>query len=543
MLRLLSIGLVVALAAPSAAAQTFTSSDLPIVRIDTGGAEIPDEPKIPATMEIVDNGPGQRNGVADPATGYDGHIGIELRGSSSQFTFPKKQYGVETWDADGEDLDASLLGLPEEEDWILYAPYSDKSLVRNVLAYDLAREAGRYASRRRFVELVLDGEYQGLYVLLEKAKRDGARVDIARLRPDETEGDDLTGGYLVGLDRFAVDPSEGWISDAPTVSGTGAVQYVHRYPRPEAIAPEQRAYIRGWFERFESVMASDDRDDPEAGFPALIDVGSFVDFVIWQELARNIDAYRLSTFLYKDKDSDDPRLHAGPIWDFNLGYGNADYYDGGSTAGLVILYDGLRDAPGEPFQVARWWRQLFRSPVFQDSLQARWTELRGGLLADGALAARVDALAAEVDEAQARNFERWPVLGRYVWPNAFVGGTYAEEVGYLKGWLAARTAWLDDAFAVAAEPQPGGGLGLAPPSPNPARGRVTLTLTVGDAQAVTVEIVDVLGRRVAELYGGLAVPGAPLRLGAELGALAPGRYLVRARGEGFVATQPLTVVR
>ena len=126
-------------AAVSAQDVPFESSNLPVVILDTGGEAIPDEPKITARMRIVDNGPGERNALADEPTGYDGFVGIEVRGSTSQ-QFPKKQYGVETRDADGDDLDVSLLGFPEEEDWVLYAPYSDKALMRNVLAYGLARK-------------------------------------------------------------------------------------------------------------------------------------------------------------------------------------------------------------------------------------------------------------------------------------------------------------------------------------------------------------------------------------------------------------------
>src|SRR5690606_9969158 len=139
---------------------SFTSN-LPIVVIDTQGRAIPDEPKILARMGIIDNGEGVRNSTGDPFNGYDGFVGIEVRGASSQ-AFPKKQYAIETRDADGEDVNVSLLGLPGEEDWILQGPYSDKSLMRNVLVYHLARRMGRYASRTRYAEVVLNDEYQGV---------------------------------------------------------------------------------------------------------------------------------------------------------------------------------------------------------------------------------------------------------------------------------------------------------------------------------------------------------------------------------------------
>ncbi len=144
---------------------------LPQVYIETNGAAIPDEPKIKA--EILVENKGEKN--------YEGLIGIEIRGQSSQM-FPKKQYGFETRNSDEDGIDVTLLDLPEEEDWILHAPYSDKSLIRNALIYDLSRDIGRYASRLVFVELILNNSYDGLYILMEKLKRDSHRIDINKLK-------------------------------------------------------------------------------------------------------------------------------------------------------------------------------------------------------------------------------------------------------------------------------------------------------------------------------------------------------------------------
>ena len=156
-----------------ASAQTvnFNDSNLPIIEINTNGQTIQNSTKITADMGIIYNGERQRNYMTDPYNNYDGKIGIEIRGSSST-QFPKKQYALETRDAMGNNLNVSLLGLPAENDWILYAVYNDKSLLRDVLAFKLSNAMGRYASRSRFCELVLNGDYRGVYVLLEKIKRD-----------------------------------------------------------------------------------------------------------------------------------------------------------------------------------------------------------------------------------------------------------------------------------------------------------------------------------------------------------------------------------
>ena len=146
------------------------ASELPLVFIDTQGRTIRDEPKTEALIQIIDNGEGKVNKSGDTPVFVE-KIGIEYRGSSSQM-FPKKPYGFETWDDKGEDLDVSLFGWPEESDWILFASYNEKSLIHNVLAMRIAREMGLYASRTKYVELYVNKDYQGVYVLLEKVKRD-----------------------------------------------------------------------------------------------------------------------------------------------------------------------------------------------------------------------------------------------------------------------------------------------------------------------------------------------------------------------------------
>ncbi|OZC02025.1 hypothetical protein BSZ36_02935 [Rubricoccus marinus] len=432
--------LLLALAASGASAQPFESSDLPLVIVDVG-REIPNEPKVEGRMRIVDNGPGERNRPDDAATGYDGPIGIELRGATSRTKYAKKQYAVETRDEAGANLNVPLLGFPEENDWILHAPYSDKTLMRNVLAYRLAREMGQYASRTRYVELILDGEYQGVYVLMEKIKRDDGRVDIATLNPDETSGDDLTGGYIVKIDKRSGGERGGWLSPvrAPGWGGSGRPLYQFHDPKPSEIAPEQAAYIENWISDFERALMAETIEDPARGYPAFIDLASFVDYFLLVELSKNVDGYRLSAYFHKDKDSNGGLLRAGPVWDVNIGFGNADYYSGADPEGWQVLMTQAED----PFQIPAWWPRLVQTESFQSAARARWAELRAGPLATDSLVARVDGIADQLDEAQARNFQRWPVLGRRIWPNEFVGETYAEEVDFLRSWLRQRLAWMD----------------------------------------------------------------------------------------------------
>ncbi len=418
----------------------FSSSNLPIIVINTNGAEIVNEPKINVFLGVINNGAGQRNNINDPYTDYQGTVGIEIRGSSSQALFPKKQYGVEVRNPDGSDSAVSLLGMPAESDWVLYAPYSDKSLMRNILAYQLGRDLGHYAPRTKLCEVVLNGSYQGIYVLIEKIKRDQNRVDVARLREDETSGDDLTGGYILKIDKGE---EAGWTSDYPPPrrAQNQTIVFRYEYPDEDDITAEQKTYIRQFVSDFEDVLAGDSFADPDAGYARYTDVSSFVDYLIANEVARNPDAYRISTFLHKQKDSDGGKLVMGPIWDFNLGFGNVDFCLGGSPEGLVLRYNSV--CPEDFWLIPFWWDRLAEDPAFVQRVANRWAELRADVLSTERVMAQIDSVANLVGEAQERNFVRWPVLGEYVWPNASVEATYAEEVAYLRNWTTDRLNWLD----------------------------------------------------------------------------------------------------
>ena len=178
-------------------AQVFTSSNLPIVVLKTFGyVGIPDEPKIPCVMGIIDN-PSRRNNVTDPYTGYFGKILIEQRGALSQ-VYSQKSWLLETVDAVSDlPIKASLLGMPAEDEWVLYAPYNDKSMIRNYLIYRLMSEMGHWTPRMRFCEVTLNGQYVGVYALMENIKRGKNRVNIDKTDLDDNAGDSLTGGYIV----------------------------------------------------------------------------------------------------------------------------------------------------------------------------------------------------------------------------------------------------------------------------------------------------------------------------------------------------------
>lgn len=510
-------------------AVNFTSSNLPIVVINTHGLTIPDEPKITADMGVIYNGPNQRNFLTDPFNHYYNKIGIEVRGSSSQM-FPKKQYGVETRDAQGNDLDVALLGLPEESDWVLSASYSDKTLMRNVLAYQLANDLGHYASRTRYCEVVLNGDYQGVYVLMEKIKRDKNRVNVTKMSASDIAGDALTGGYIFKIDKVEGSDTQGWYSQyLPYPGAWQRIYYQYDYPDEEDIVPEQRAYLQNYLLAFESVMARADYADPQHGYPHWLDVDSFVDYFLLQEAARNVDGYRLSAFMHKDRASKDPKIKMGPLWDFDLAFGNADYYDGAKISGWQIDFPRRGDA----FQLPFWWQKLMQDSNFVRLLQPRWEALRQHVLAVPRVWSFIDSVANYLEEAQTRNFQRWPILGTYVWPNAYIGQNYNAEVRYLKNWLEMRMLWMDTRMpghegtavfdAPTARPEQ---FALAQNYPNPAQPATTIAFQLAQAAFVTLKIFDVVGREVAMLVAADLPAGKYERI-VRMDAMPSGVYFYR----------------
>lgn len=419
----------------------FTDSNLPIMVINTLGQTIVDDPRIVVDMGLIYNGVGIRNYLTDPYNNYNGKINIEIRGSSSA-GFPKKAYSFETQDSLNNAINVSLLGLPSENDWVLYAPYSEKTMLNNYITYRTGMEMGHYASRCKFIEVVLNGEYQGVYILMEKIKIDNNRVDIANLNPADTTGDELTGGYILKVDKFT-GGADYWTSPyAPYTGATQQVYFIYHDPDYVDLMPQQRTYIQNFMSDFENNLAGASYDDPLTGYVNYIDVNSFIDYMIVNEFTRNVDGYRLSTFFHKDKDSKGGKINMGPLWDFNLGLGNADYCDGGLTTGWAYMFRTV--CGGDWYQIPFWWERLMSDVNYQNKLKCRYDYWRTTVLDTAYLFGYIDSTVAVLDESQTRNFTKWPILGTYVWPNNYIGATYEDEVNYLKYWIGARLNWLDD---------------------------------------------------------------------------------------------------
>lgn len=383
---------------------------LPKIIINTNNQDILDDPRIKAFLSVKD---GRQK--------TESMIAIEIRGHTSQI-YPKKSYSFETQDSAGENNNISILGMPAENDWVLYAPYIDKTLMRNVFAYKIFRDMGHYSSRTRFCELYLNDSYEGVYVLTEKIKRDKNRVAISKFK------NDITGGYMVSNDRSTSTlffPST-YYHDYNTPTPFYVI-----YPDSTYLTEDALNYIMLQFHRFEQSVVSSDRE----AFKNHIDIASFADYLLLSELTRNNDAYRLSTFYYKNSDSIDPKIYMGPVWDYNLAFGLADFDNAFSFEGWIFRqHKNLI-----PF----WWDDLMSNPYFYDFVKNRWFELRKNILSDETLISHIDFMTAQLYPSARRNFARWPILWKGIWPSYYNGPTYEDNVDYLKFWLLKRLEWMD----------------------------------------------------------------------------------------------------
>jgi CotH kinase protein len=374
---------------------------LPVVHVDTAGP-IVDDPKVDGTMRIVAGG----------RTRFSGRIGIEVRGQASQ-RFPKKQFDLELRDAQGDGRDTGLLGLPEDDDWILYAAYNDGSLLRNVVAYRTARELGRYASRHRFVEVVLNGAYWGVYVLQEDRELGGDRVP----RPEGSDGFLLEYTHPSKLDR----------GDAFFRTPVTRTPIVYSDPERGDMTRARAREIARRVGAFERDLYRPGYRHPTQGYRRHLDLPAAVDYALLYELFRNHDAFAASTFIHEGPGG---TLAMGPLWDFDLSMGNpAD----------------LLPPRGCSLCDRRWAGRWYDDRTFTRAMTARWAQLRRqGLLR--AIRADIARDARALAGPQVRNLRRWPVLGfapvSAGASDAALRAAYRAEVGRLQRWIRVRAGWL-----------------------------------------------------------------------------------------------------
>jgi hypothetical protein len=508
------------------------TSDLPIVVLHNFGAgSIPASPVTQRQfvgVAIFEPDATGRTSLTNVA-GLSGRAGINIRGSSTK-GFPKSSYRLEFWDEFGDGQDRAVLGMPAEEDWILYAPnLFDVPLIHNPFAFRLSDDVGRYAPRTRMVEVFVNtsggtvngpvpsGHYRGVYVLSENIKRGPDRVAIERLAPEHTQPPEVTGGYLLKVDRRD--------SDERDFNAAG-LNIIYRYPNGlEMVTPQRSAqatYLRDYFNAFYAALTGPNPGDALTGYEAFIDVESWIDHHLLNVIPMNVDALRLSAYFHKGRER---RIEMGPIWDFDRSMGTSK---GGDTRAFNPRnWRGQTWDEGTDFFNASgvfsnpWYHRLFREIDFWQRYIDRYQALRETVFSDPHVFALVDSLGDEVREAQPREVARWGGSGASDttprWGTlSFNGythnfpGTFQGELDFMKRWLSDRLDFMDTNFL--ARPVPSHLAG-----PFPAGESLRLTGPVGATIYYTLDGTDprLAGGAVsgaAQVYGGPIAIEANVRL-------------------------------
>ncbi len=456
---------------------THRAPILPILVIDTGGfASVIPRDKIKARLKVIEKHDGTHGDLSTAPVALDLPIGINLRGSSSA-GFLQRPYTIELHDDLNEGKKVPVLDLPPGEDFALVSCWTDKPCMRNALAYAMGRQLGRWNPKLRFVEVYLDGVYNGLYQMTEAVRQDKRRVDVPKPALSADLGD-ITGGYIIrreagGKAAPTTIPIRDWLSPVKSVDGRQMV-YTYHYPKEDKITAEQKAYIQDYFTRFETAMKEPTWIDPQTGYRKWLDVATVVDFVLMNEISNNVDAYWKSVYMAKQRDSLGGKMALSPLWDYNIAFGNADYRDGwkldnvtykmnrwgGECSAFLPTPMGCSACirgdlnPGTSCwtmqYVPFWLDQLWTDPVYTGELKCRWLELRKGAFDMAKIDVQLEAWRRELGPAMRRHFARWERLLTYNWPNWYISSGafdfdkfFDDEVDYLRNWTANRIMYLD----------------------------------------------------------------------------------------------------
>ncbi len=393
--------------------QTATPK-LPVLSLVTtsGGDIVSKTTYVPGTLTLSDTA---------GAVLVQGGMEIRGRGNTTWEFFPKKPYRIRLTTS------TSLLGMPASRHWVLLANYSDKTMLRTDLAFTLSRMMGMaWTPRSAFVEVQLNGRYLGIYQLVEHVRIGVDRVNIPEMRATDTSETNITGGYLLEVDERR---GEDFCFNSMMT------RMVFCAANPETLLlpawARQRAYLQTYIARTDSAIFGSRFADPVVGYAAWLDVESVVNYYVLQETLKNVDGgLRFGPYMYKQRNG---KLFVGPVWDFDLAFGNVNYDDADRT-------DGWHARKSE------WFTRLFQDPAFKARVADRWTQLKSAGTIDS-LQRLVYSRASYLSVVQVRNFERWPILGTYVWPNRVVTGSYDGEAIALNVWLLRRIQWVNTEIA------------------------------------------------------------------------------------------------
>lgn len=420
------------------------SHDLPLVVLDSFGSapssDVDERDYLDVAVLGFEPSQGATSLSSLPSLATQG--AFHVRGQSSS-RYAKRPYRLELRQAGTADRDCPMFGMPSESDWVLHAPFPDKALIRNAFVYSLGKDLGLAAPRAVLVELYLNSDgasldsadYQGVYLLVETIKNHKSRLNLQQLEPADTMLPAVAGGYIFKFEWAVMNLEQ----PLPCPSGQSNCWDFIEVVDPKPWVPEQQQYLTQYLQRVVDALHSAAPADPTSGYPSVLDVGSFVDTVIINELTRNLDAYTRSQFLHKDRDG---KLVAGPLWDFDL---IAGVGFGGTATNLAtsgFQYESNQSRFGT---TADWFPLLLADASFRTQLVARYKELRQRVLSDAQIAQRISTLSAGLAGAATRNFEKWNNLttariGMFETPTA---DTWEAQVSIMGNWLTTRLAWLD----------------------------------------------------------------------------------------------------
>lgn len=509
---------------------TLESSELPIVMVNMLGQLIENDEKVDVLLEMKYNGPGNLTYVSDAPNVYNGNAGIEIRGASSA-AYAQRPYALETRTPMGENNNVPLLGMPAENDWVMLSNYNDRSLMRNQLAFELFRSMGHYAPRTRLCELLIDSVYKGIYLFGEKIKRDNGRVDIATLLTSENSGDDVTGGYILQQNYW--DDQNSFQSNFSPIDHPGFdIHFVYEYPGPDSITFAQRNYISSFVDTLETALYSAFFADPAQGYRRYLDEKSFIDYFLVNELSRNNDGFKKSVFFHKDKNSNGGKLKAGPVWDFDWAWkdlNTCEIFENSDGSGWAHQ---INDCFTDNYSCG-WYIRLLQDTTFANTLRCTYDDYRSDLFSTESIFAFIDSVGAQVQNAQARHFQKWPLLGvsgpaPEMNPAAV---TYAAELDTLKAWIGRRLEWLDENIpgqCITTSVTANTDLNAFGCFPNPTNGSVRFSGHVSANGPISITIHDMAWREIDRLNIPPGVVDVPYRFPSN------GTFFYSVREEGRI---------
>lgn len=405
---------------------------------------------------------------------------IKGRGNAS-WNFPKKPYKIKFFEKN------RLLGMPANaKEWTLINNYGDKTLMRNLLAFDVSRRLlMSYTPAGTPVDVILNGEYKGNYQLCDQVEVRENRVDITEMEPTDNSLPNLSGGYLIEIDAYAY-------SEVSWFTSARGMPITIKSPNDDEITQAQREYIETYFNQMEQTVFGNYLEE-KAAFRDYLDADSFFRNMLIGEFCGNTDTY-WSTYMTKDRNSD--RFVTGPIWDYDLAFENDN-----RTFPINSLTDFIFRTKGSAANGMKdFVNHIIASDRSKREISAIWKEAReSGRITPQAMEHLVDSLATLMNQSQELNFKRWPILNEMVHQNPVARGSYRAEVDAVKRYIADRIVWMDRHVMVADVPDPD------PPVPEQPEDEATegsikvdnLSLTVaGYDMAVTLFLYDLSGRRV-----------------------------------------------